>query len=57
MSVQVINLNPAKKGADSHYHKLEIPIALAPPVQAPADSAKNPFCLKFVQPLVSNSNV
>ena len=29
--VQVISLNALKRGADSNYHKLEIPVALAKP--------------------------
>jgi len=53
-NVQVISLNPMKKGADNNYHKLEIPVALAKPRrQVHNDSA---FCDLRVDPLTFNSN-
>ena len=53
-NMQVISLNPLKKGADNNYHKLEIPVALAKPHwEFRNDSA---FCGLRIDPLTFNSN-
>lgn len=55
MSVQMIALNPAKRGADSLYHKLEIPISVAP-VKLAHEANQEAFCGKNVDTMAGNSN-
>jgi len=51
--VQVIRLNQMKRGADNKYHRLEIPVALAKPIQSLSASQ---FCCVSIDPLALNSN-
>jgi hypothetical protein len=46
-------LNPGKRGLDHHFHKLEIPVSVAPQAKA-ADEL--PFCAKNIDPMAGNSN-
>ena len=52
-NVQVISLNALKRGSDSNYHKLEIPVSLTPSSTAASSAA---FCSKRVDALALNSN-
>lgn len=55
MSAQKIALNPSKRGADNLYHKLEIPISVAP-VKLDNEVNQETFCGKSVDTMAGNSN-
>jgi len=55
MSVQMIALNPAKRGADNLYHKLEIPVSVAP-IKLEQQAQPEAFCGKNVDTMAGNSN-